>query len=102
MKNPSGICPLEFNVLIEPKKVADKTEGGIWKPDMLVDREQVAATEGVVLAVSPMAFVFEEDAPRAEPGDEVLFAKYAGMKVKGRDGNEYLIVKDKDVAAVYR
>jgi co-chaperonin GroES (HSP10) len=30
----------------------------------------------------------------------VLFAKYAGTTVKGRDGKEYRLVNDKDLGAV--
>jgi co-chaperonin GroES (HSP10) len=30
----------------------------------------------------------------------VIFAKYAGTLIKGRDGKEFRICKDKDIAAV--
>lgn len=102
MENKSGLRPLEFNVLVRPKKIDERTAGGIFIPDEARERQQVAGIEGEIVAVSETAFTFETGAPRAEPGDHVVFAKFAGMRVKGKDGEEYLIVKDKDVAAVCR
>lgn len=101
MQNPSGLTPLEFNVLVRPKKVEERTKGGVFMPDAVREKEQVAGIEGEVIAVSETAFTFEQNAPRAAPGDHVVFAKYAGMRVKGMDGEDYLILKDKDVSAVF-
>lgn len=109
MENPSGIEPLEFNVLVKPNK-ADGThtfkddlgrEFQLHKPDDVVDKETIAATTGIVMAVSKTAFTFENGAQTVGPGDEVLFVRYAGVRTKGRDGEDYVILKDKDVAAVY-
>lgn len=98
----SQITPLEFNVLVKPAKVEAVSKGGVHLPDIVREKEQVAAIEGEVVAVSRTAFTYETNAERAQPGDRVIFAKYAGMRVKGQDGEDYLIVKDKDIAAVYR
>lgn len=105
MKNESGIHPTEYKVLIQPVKVEEKTKGGIILPEEHKDREQFAQMEGTLVAVSPLAFTYANDtewakADRPKPGDKVLFAKYAGAKVTGRDGKEYRIANDKDVAAV--
>lgn len=111
MKNPSGIQPLEFNILVSPNKAASEhtfkdpesgREFSLIKPDDVVDRETMSATTGTVVAVSKTAFTFENGAEHVEPGDEVLFVRYAGVKTKGKDGEDYLILKDKDVAAVYK
>ena len=100
--NPSGIRPVEFNVLVKPKEVEEKTAGGIIVPDIARDRQQVAAVEGEIVAVSPLAFTYEDWGNHEMPkvGDRVYYAKYAGMIVKGVDGVEYRLTKDKDVAAV--
>lgn len=100
--NPSGIEPSEFNVLVLPKKVEDKSKGGIILPDETKDRDQFAQMHGELVAVSPVAFTYADwnGAKPPRPGDHVLFAKYSGAKVTGKDGIEYRIVKDKDVAAV--
>lgn len=103
LKNESGIKPTEYKVLISPVKVEEKTKGGIFLPDEHKDREQFAQMEGVLIAVSPLAFTYSDEwgmTPTPQPGDKVLFAKFAGANVKGMDGKDYRIVNDRDVAAV--
>lgn len=101
--NPSGIMPTEYKVLIAPKITEEKSKGGIILPDTTKERDQHAQMEGVIVAVSPLAFSYDnwkEDSRPPQVGDRVLFAKYAGALVTGRDGVDYRIVNDKDVAAV--
>lgn len=105
MTNLSGILPTEYKVLIAPIKVDEKSKGGIILPDEHKDREQFAQMEGVLVAISPLAFTYADkadwgDAAKPKPGDKVMFAKFAGAAVKGRDGNDYRLVNDRDVAAV--
>lgn len=102
--NLSGIYPTEYKVLILPKKVDEKTKGGIFIPDESRDRDQFAQMEGELVAISPLAFSYDgwtgNEHAKPKPGDAVLFAKFAGAKVTGRDGVEYRLVNDKDIAAV--
>lgn len=102
--NTSGIEPTEYKVLVKPKTVDEKSKGGIIIPETSKDREQYAQMEGELIAVSPLAFTYDDwkDATdkRPKPGDRVLFAKFAGAIVKGKDGIEYRLANDKDVAAV--
>lgn len=101
--NPSGIFPTEFKVVVKPVEVKEKTAGGIIVPEESRERMQYAAQEGVLVAVSPLAFSYEKWPEGYEPpqiGSRVLFAKYAGAKVKGRDGVDYRLINDRDVAAV--
>jgi len=105
MRNDSGITPTEFKVLIAPIEVEEKTKGGIIIPDATKERDQFAQMEGVLVAVSPLAFSYANSAEWGQhdppqPGDRVLFAKYSGAVVKGRDGKDYRIVNDKDICAV--
>jgi chaperonin GroES len=102
MKNQSGILPSEYNVLIAAKAVEEKTAGGIIIPDQSKERQQFAQMEGVLVAVSPLAFTYDDwkEAQPPQVGDRVLFAKYAGAEIKGKDGKDYRLCKDKDVAAV--
>lgn len=105
MKNNSGINPTEYKVLVRPDEVKEKTKGGIILPEETRERDQFAAMTGTLVAVSPLAFTYANDiewapADRPKPGDKVLYAKYAGAKVAGSDGNDYRIINDKDVAAV--
>lgn len=97
--------PTEYKVLVQPVKVEEKTKGGIILPDEHKDREQFAQMEGVLVAISPLAFTYADakdwgDAEKPKPGDRVMFAKFAGAAIKGRDGADYRIINDKDVSAV--
>lgn len=101
--NPSGIEPIEYNLVVRPEKVAEKTVGGVVIPDSTRDRDQYGEHKGVIVAISPMAFSFEEwprDEPKPQPGQRVVFVKYAGTLVRGKDGEDYRVMKDKDVLAV--
>lgn len=102
--NVSGIRATEFNVVVRPEKVEEVSKGGVIIPEMARDKQQAAAVEGVVVHVSPLAFTYErwpEDGdPKPKVGDRVLYAKYSGMKRTGKDGVDYIILKDKDIAAV--
>lgn len=105
MTNESGILPTEYKVVISPIVVDEKTKGGIIIPDATKERDQFAQMEGVLVAVSPLAFTYANEvewagADKPRPGDKVLFAKYAGAVVKGKDGRDYRIVSDKDICAV--
>jgi chaperonin GroES len=102
--NNSGIHPSEFNVLVRPKPVEEKTKGGIILPDNTKEREQFAQLEGVLIEASPLAFTYHDGTVEAfnppKAGDRILFAKYAGALVTGSDGVDYRIIKDKDLTAV--
>lgn len=103
MKNQSGINPVEFNVLIKQDAVAAKTPFGLIKPDEIVEREKHAQTRGIIVAVSPLAFnedVWPGGIEKPTPGTKVAFARHSGTFIEGTDGEEYRIVKDKDIVAV--
>lgn len=103
MSNPSGWECVEFNCLVKVEEVATKTPGGIIMPDKLIDEKMLASTEATLVAVSPLAFTYEtwpEGSAKPQPGERILMAKYAGSPVKGVDGIEYRVIKDKDILAV--
>jgi co-chaperonin GroES (HSP10) len=85
-----------------PDKVEEKTKGGIIIPPTERDREQHAATQGTLIAVSPMAFTFSDwpaEAPKPKPGDRVAFPRYVGHVIKGKDNEDYWLLNDKDICA---
>lgn len=99
----SGITPIEYNVVVKPEKVAEQTTGGIVLPDEVREKDQYGEFKGTLVATSPMAFSFDEwpaDEPKPKPGQRVVFVRYAGTLVKGDDGEDYRIMKDKDVLGV--
>jgi co-chaperonin GroES (HSP10) len=103
MANSSGIIPLEFNVLIDPDKIEEKTAGGLYKPQDTAEREKHQQTKGTIVALSPLAFnadIYPTDMAKPQPGQRVAIALHAGAFIKGADGKEYRMVKDKDVTAM--
>lgn len=99
----AGIYPVEFNVLVAPEAVEEKTKGGIILTDTIKETSQNAATRGRLIAVSPCAFDYAEwpeGTRKPQVGDAVWLGKYAGTLIQGRDGKDYRILKDRDIAAV--
>lgn len=106
--NPAhGILALEYNVLVYVEEVGEKTTGGVLLPDEVKARDQNAATMGMVVGISPMAFKnrdWPEDVEFPKVGDFVYFGRYAGAssRIKGRDGKQYQMIKDQDIMSVIR
>lgn len=107
MTNTSGYVPTENKVLIEPKPVEERTKGGIILADTTKDSEKYKTTEGTLIAVSPLAFSYATPGEWAagggeppKPGQRVIFAKYAGLHVTGKDGKEYVFCNDKDILGI--
>lgn len=69
-----------------------KTAGGLFLPTTAQEKLQFAK----VIATSE--FTAAEDRQVAV-GDKVVFEKYSGTEVK-LDGQEYIIVKEKDIIAI--
>ncbi len=102
MSNPSGLSPLEFNVVVRLDKAEEKTAGGIYLPATAQDRDKFECEEGDLVAVSPFAFSYAdwpEGARMPQIGDRVLISRFAGV-LRERGGRDYRIVKDKDIVAV--
>ena len=91
--------PLGDRVVIQPTPREEMTKSGIVLPDTAKEKPQ----EGTILAVGPGRIL--EDGKREQmdvkKGDKVLYAKYAGTEFKV-DGDEYLIVSQKDILAIVR
>lgn len=103
MQNSSGIRCVEYNVLVKQDAVDEKTKGGVFLTADVQERNKHSQTRGVLVGKSPMAFSFDEwpdGEPKPEIGQTVIFARHAGTFVDGKDGEEYRVIKDKDVVAV--
>jgi len=99
--NTSGINPCGHRILILPRQIAKKTASGIiMATDNLREREQMANTTGVVVAMGPTCYIEDGFEPWCKVGDKVAFAKFAGLVYTGRDGADYRMVNDGDVTAV--
>ncbi len=99
-----GFTPTEYNVVIAAEGVVERSPGGLILPPKTAESAASASMKGLLVAVSPLAFNFDvwpEGARKPQPGDHVLFAKYAGVVVTGEDGRELRLCKDRDLIAVY-
>ena len=79
-----GFRPVEYNVVIAPATQAERI-GSILLSDETRERQETAVQVGRLVAVSPFGFSYErwpEGARPPQPGDIVLFARYAGGKVR--------------------
>ncbi len=89
--------PLGDRVVIKPTPREEMTKSGIVLPDTAKEKPQ----EGTVLAAGPGRILDDgkRESMDVKEGDKVLYAKYAGTEFK-IDGDEFLIVSQKDILAV--
>lgn len=116
--NKSGIYPAANRVLVKPDPVHEKQEGSLIElPPEVVQKAEQGQASGVLVAAGPDAYrhvtevvrdtsgaVVERrirgySQPFAEIGQRVAFAKYTGLRVRGEDGERYLIINDEDITA---
>ena len=123
--NESGIYPCGNRVLVKADELKETTAGGIYLPDEVKDRHQVAACYGYVVALGADAFKhttedvyrcsgdYRADSgpkierrtkgysePFAKVGDRIAFALYSGLTQTGKDGVEYKIINDEDITCL--
>lgn len=99
-----GLKLYEFKVLVKRDKEEEVTAGGIIKPQQVIERQEYAINTGIIVDMSPLAFTYEqwpEGVKLPKVGERVVFPKYAGADVTGKDGEEYRILNDKDIHAGY-
>lgn len=103
VEDTSGITPFEFKVLVKQDVMAEKTKGGIIIPDAPLDDQRRATMKGEIIAVSPAAFSYynwDDNARIPKVGDRVVYARYAGSTIVGKDEVEYRLINDKDIGAI--
>ncbi len=91
--------PLADRVVVRANEREEMTVSGIVLPDTAKEKPQ----EGTVIAVGPGRL--DDNGKRVtlevKTGDVVMYARYAGTKVKV-DGEELLILKETDVLAILK
>lgn len=95
--------PTGWRLLVMPYKGRDMTEGGLFLPDQVVEREALATVVAYVLRVGPEAYKdsdkFGPDAkPWCKQGDWICIGRYTGSRFK-IDGGEVRIINDDEVIA---
>ena len=96
--------PSGWRLLVLPFTPKDKTKGGIYLGESTLEKQQVASQCGNVLAVGPDAYGDKErfpDGPWCKVGDWVMFARYAGSRIK-IEGGEVRLLNDDEVLATIK
>jgi chaperonin GroES len=92
------IQPLFDRVLIKRKEQSRTTASGLILPG--ADQDKI--NQGVVVAVG--TGIADDNGNKADlevnNGDLVVFGKYAGNTINGDDGEELLILKEKEILGV--
>jgi len=97
MIGSTKIRPLQDRLIVKRIESEEKTASGLFIPDSAKEKPQ----QGVVVARGK-GKVREDGTIQPldlNPGDKILFGKYAGTEIK-LDGNEYLIMREDDVLGV--
>jgi len=90
------LVALGDRLVIKPIKQEEMTKSGLVLPDTAKERPQ----EGKVVAAGPGRVT--DDGKRValdvKAGDRVIYSKFAGTEFK-EDGEEYLILSERDILA---
>ena len=94
--------PCGWRILVLPFEASKKSKGGIIYSDSAVERASIASTCGNVLAMGSQAYDKEKfpEGPWCKTGDWVLFARYAGSRIKIEGGEVRLLNDDEILATV--
>ena len=94
--------PTGWRLLVMPYMGRDKTEGGIYVPDQVRERESRATVVAYVVKLGPLAYKdpdkFGGSDPWCKEGDWVIFGRYAGSRFK-IDGGEVRLLNDDEILA---
>ena len=92
------LVPLGDRVVIKQLEEEATTKSGIVLPGQSKEKPQQAE----VVAVGPGGNVDgKEMTMQVNPGDHVIYSKYAGTEVK-LDDEEYVVVKQSDILAIVK
>ena len=100
-KEPKLPQPTGWRMIVLPFKIKEKTKGGLVLAETTLERQQVASQVGFVLAMGPQCYKDKErypEGPWCKVKDWVMFARYAGSRIK-IDGGEMRLLNDDEVLA---
>lgn len=97
-RGPMSMRPLHDRVVIQRLEEERTSPGGIVIPDTAAEKPM----KGKVIAVGNGKVLDNGERRPVEVnvGDQVLFGKYAGTEVK-IDGEDYLVMREDDIMAVF-
>ena len=94
--------PTGWRLLVMPYMGRATTDGGVFIPDQVRDREALATVVAYVLKVGPLAYQdknkFGDAGSWCKEGDWICIGRYAGARFK-IEGGEVRIINDDEVIA---
>ena len=96
--------PTGWRILVLPFKINEKTKGGIIMGQDTIEKQQVASQCGNVLAMGPDCYHDKDrfnKGPWCKVGDWVMFARYAGSRIK-IEGGEVRLLNDDEILATIK
>ena len=90
-----------WRMVVLPFKGVEKTKGGLLLTDKAIEEQQLTTNVGLILNMGPDAYADKNkfpNGPWCKNGDWVVFARYAGSRVK-IEGGEIRILNDDEVLA---
>jgi chaperonin GroES len=96
--------PTGWRLLVLPFQMDEKTKGGLLLGQDTLERQQVASQCGNVLAMGPDCYRDTKRYPKGpwcKTGDWVMFARYAGSRIK-IEGGEVRLLNDDEVLATIK
>jgi len=100
-KEPKLPKPTGWRMIVLPFKMKEKTKGGLVLAETTIERQQVASQVGLVLAMGPQCYKDKErypEGPWCKEKDWIMFARYAGSRIK-IDGGEVRLLNDDEILA---
>ena len=82
----------------------EKTKGGLVLAESTLERQQVGSQCGLVLRMGPDCYMDKDrypDGPWCKEGQWVMFARYAGSRIK-IEGGEIRLLNDDEVLATIK
>jgi chaperonin GroES len=95
--------PTGWRILVLPFKMKEKTKGGVILAENTLERQQVASQVGLVLAMGSQCYKDNErypEGPWCKVNDWVMFARYAGSRVKIEGGEMRMLNEDEVLATI--
>lgn len=81
--------PYPSRIFVWEMKLPEKTQGGLYLPELAPNAQEVIVTEGIVVGVGA-------DIDFCSVGDHVFYAKYSGAKCVW-NGTDYRVMNEADL-----
>lgn len=94
--------PSGYKILVGLPQIEEKTDGGIIKPDNILETESMSTVVGFVIDLGPDCYKDKEkfpNGPYCKEGDFILIRAFQGTRFK-IEGEEFRLINDDNVEAV--